>query len=101
MDARDGGAPLHLEVRHLRLVAAIAETGSVTRTARRMVTTPAGERLLATARRVLADLAAAERDLGAAAADAGVARVATECYTCYHWLPGVLREFRERWPRVE
>ena len=121
----------HLEVRHLRLVAAVADTGSVTqaarrlhltqsalshqlrdietrlgtalfaRTARRMVATPAGERLLATARRVLGDLAAAERDLGAAATDVGVARVATECYTCYHWLPGVLREFRERWPLVE
>src|SRR5690349_901398 len=115
--------PRHLEVRHLRLVAAVADTGSVTRaarrlhltqsalshqlrdvetrlgtalfarTARRMVPTPAGERLLATARRVLDELAGAERDLGAAAADAGVARVATQCYTCYHWLPGVLREF--------
>jgi LysR family transcriptional regulator, regulator for metE and metH len=129
MDVREG--PRHLEVRHLRLVAAVADTGSVTRaarrlhltqsalshqlrdvetrlgtalfarTARRMVPTPAGERLLQTARRVLEELAGAERDLGAAAADAGVARVATECYTCYHWLPGVLREFRERWPRVE
>jgi LysR family transcriptional regulator for metE and metH len=131
MDVREGRGPLHLEVRHQRLVAAVADTGSVTRaarrlhltqsalshqlrdvetrlgtalfarTARRMVTTPAGERLLATARRVLDELAAAERDLGAAAADVGVARVATECYTCYHWLPGVLREFRERWPGVE
>ena len=129
MDVREG--PMHLEVRHLRLVAAVADTGSVTqaarrlhltqsalshqlrdietrlgtalfaRTVRRMVATPAGERLLATARRVLGELAAVERELGAAASDVGVARVATECYTCYHWLPGVLREFRERWPRVE
>ena len=122
-----------LEIRHLRLVAAIAEGGGVTaasrrlhltqpalsrqlqdvearlgvalfaRVNRRMVITKAGERLLATARRVLGEVETAERDLtsGEFAGRAGVVRLATECYTNYHWLPAVLVAFREDWPRVE
>ena len=122
-----------VEMRHLRLVAAIVEQGSMTaagrvlnltqsalshqlrelearlraplfvRTARRMVLTPAGEQLAQIARGVLAQVDAFERQvLDGDFADArGVVRIATECYTAYHWLPAVLREFRDRWPQVE
>jgi LysR family transcriptional regulator, regulator for metE and metH len=84
---------MHLEIRHLKLVAAIAETGSVTlagnrlhltqsalshqlrdaeeqlgvplfeRSNRRMALTAAGERLLQSARTVLDELARAEKDI--------------------------------------
>jgi LysR family transcriptional regulator for metE and metH len=27
--------------------------------------------------------------------------VATECYTCYHWLPPVLKAFGEKYPKIE
>jgi len=84
---------MHLEVRHLKLAAAIADTGSVTRAAtrlhltqsalshqlkdiedrlgtklflrahRRMVLTDAGERLITSAKRVLGELAQVETDL--------------------------------------
>jgi LysR family transcriptional regulator for metE and metH len=122
-----------LEVRHLRLIAAIADTGSITgaarmlhltqpalsrqlteletrlgvalfaRVNRRLVMSAAGERLLGGARRVLTDLERVERELtsGAFAADAGLVRLATECYTNYHWLPAVLVAFREEWPHVD
>jgi LysR family transcriptional regulator for metE and metH len=68
-----------------------------------MVLTPVGERVLASARRVLHEVESLERDLAAQSVngDAGVVRLATECYTCYHWLPGVLTAFRKEWPRVE
>ena len=92
---------MDLEVRHLRLVTEIAAAGSMTRAAetlhltqsalshqlrdiesrfktqffvrlgRRMVLTPAGERLLTSARRVLVDLAQAEEDVRTLAGGGG------------------------------
>src|SRR4030095_9896073 len=113
---------MNLEVRHLKLVEAIAETRSVTRAGerlhltqsalshqlrdietrlgtplllrlnRRMVPTPAGERLLESARTVLAHLRGTEeeiRGMGKKEGE-GLLRLAIECYTCYHWLPALL-----------
>jgi LysR family transcriptional regulator for metE and metH len=122
-----------VEMRHLRLVTAIAEQGSMTaaaeglgltqpalshqlrelesrlrsplfiRTARRMVLTPAGEQLAEIARAVLPQIDAYERQVleGELTAARGAIRIATQCYTAYHWLPVVLRSFSDRWPSVE
>lgn len=122
-----------VEIRHLRLVAAIAEHGSMTaaarvlhltqpalshqlrelerrlrtplfvRTTRRMVLTPAGEQLAQTAQTVLEHIGTFERQVrdGNFATARGVVRLATECYTAYHWLPAVLRDFKDRWPKVD
>src|SRR5829696_1043177 len=129
----DRSRSIQLDLRHFRLVVAVAESGGQTRAARklnltqsalshqlrelesrigtplfirasrRMVLTAAGERVLASARRVLHEVEALERDLTADATSgsAGVVRLATECYTCYHWLPGVVTAFRKEWPRVD
>src|SRR2546430_11962329 len=89
----DCGGPMHLEIRHLKLVAAVAETGSVTRAGNRlhltqsalshqlrdaeeqlgtplferrsgrMLLTAAGERLLCSARTVLEELERAEKEI--------------------------------------
>jgi LysR family transcriptional regulator, regulator for metE and metH len=72
------------------------------RNGKRMTLTPAGERLRDGARDVLSSVARVVeevRDVGTQVE--AVMRVSTECYTCYHWLPGVLRRYRERFPRVE
>ena len=123
---------MDLEIRHLRLVAAVAEDGSLTRAGerlhltqsalshqlldieerlgtplflrvrKRMVLTQAGRRILTTATRVLGDIERAEEEVRDLALDrAGTIRLTTECYTCYHWLPPMLKEFQARHPRVE
>jgi len=120
------------EVRHLNLIVAVAEERGVTKAGNRlhltqsavshqlkdieeklgtrlfhrdrktMVLTAAGERLLETARGVLAQLQRAEeeaRDIGAERL--GRLRISTQCYTCYKWLPDLLKLFNEEHPRVE
>ena len=51
---------------------------------------------------MLETLRRTEEEIRQLSADgAGLLRLATECYTCYHWLPSLLREFSARHPRVE
>jgi LysR family transcriptional regulator for metE and metH len=123
---------MELEIRHLKLVVAVAEEGSVTaasrrlhvtqsalshqlrdaeekvgaalflRLSKRMVPTPAGERLLQSARSVLGELERTGREISNNNGEsAGLIRLSTECYTCYHWLPPLLKEFRKKYPKVE
>ena len=68
---------------------------------KRMVPTPEGERLLRSSGVVLDELARVERELDQYRDGArGVLRIATACYTCYNWLPQVLKQFRQRHPQV-
>jgi LysR family transcriptional regulator for metE and metH len=121
-----------LEVRHLKLLVTVAEEGSVTeagrrlhltqsalshqlrdaeeklgtalflRLGRKMVLTPAGDRLIACARRVLEELTNTEGQIeGLNGGARGEIRLSTECYTCYHWLPPVLQKFHGKFSRVE
>jgi LysR family transcriptional regulator, regulator for metE and metH len=121
-----------LEIRHLRLLDAVAEEGSVTGAAKRlhttqsalshqlrdaeerldarlflrlgkkMVLTPAGGHLLGAARRVLEELRRAEEQVSSLNnGTGGLIRLTTECYTCYHWLPPLLKRFHRKFPKVE
>lgn len=123
---------MHLEIRHLQLVAAVADAGSLTkagerlnltqsalshqlldiearlgtplfhRVSKRMILTPAGERVLSSARRVLEDLRRTEEELQLLAGEQrGLLRLTTECYTCYHWLPSLLGKFEKKHPGVD
>mgnify|MGYP003693573305 CR=1 FL=1 len=120
---------MDLEVRHLRLMQTVASLGSLTAAAdrlnltqsalshqlrdiedrlgtplflrrnRRMVATPAGQRVLDSATTILTELERTEVAVRALAKNRqGLLRVATECYTCYHWLPHVLKDFRPEVP---
>lgn len=123
--------PERLEVRHLRLVRAIAEEGSVTRAAgrlhlsqsavshqlldlerdlgtrvfdrigKRMVPSVAGARLIAGATRLLGELAELELAIQASKQARTKLRVTASCYTSYHWLPAALAHFTKAHPGVE
>jgi LysR family transcriptional regulator, regulator for metE and metH len=123
---------MDLDVRHLKLIVAVTEEKSVTRAGevlhltqsalshqlreieerlgtplflrmnKKMILTPAGERLLHTARHVLEEMKRAEHHISQIAANQlGTLRISTECYTCYHWLPDVMKDFRRKFPGVE
>jgi LysR family transcriptional regulator, regulator for metE and metH len=69
---------------------------------KKMIPTEAGEKLLQTARLVLNQMEHAETEIGQMAQNRlGTLRLATECYTCYHWLPAVLKSFHASYPGVE
>ncbi|MEZ4373148.1 MAG: LysR family transcriptional regulator [Polyangiaceae bacterium] len=119
-----------LELRDLVLVQAVAEEGGPTRAGarlhltqsavshriaeleerlgvslfsrvrRRLFPTEAGKRLVAFAESALTEFARAEADVLSAANAKQRVRVATECFTCYHWLPPVLQELRAELPNV-
>jgi LysR family transcriptional regulator for metE and metH len=123
---------MDLEIRHLRLVREVHLAGSLTRAGavlhltqsalshqlrdiesrldtplflrvgKRMILTPAGERLLRSADDVLATIEQTEEAIRRlAGAERGVLRLTTECYTCYHWLPALMKRYRRTHPRVD
>ena len=72
------------------------------RVGKRMVLTAAGEQLLRSADDVLAALDRTEEAIRRLSGESGgVLRISTECYTCYHWLPRLLKEYSREHPRVE
>ncbi|WP_002639374.1 LysR substrate-binding domain-containing protein [Myxococcus hansupus] len=119
-----------LEFRHFKLIAAVADTGSLAaasrqlhltssalshqlrdaeerlgvqlfqRRQRRLLLTGSGEKLLLSARRVLNEVAQAEAICRANPQD-DLLRLSTGCYTVYGWLPPILGRWQAEHPRVE
>ena len=72
------------------------------RVGKRMVLTAAGDTLLRAANQVLDIVGRTEEDIRKAGkGNGGLLRITTQCYTCYHWLPGLLKEYRLRHPNVD
>jgi LysR family transcriptional regulator for metE and metH len=121
-----------MEIRHLRLIRAIVEEGSITkaidrlhltqsalshqlkeaeyqlgtkiflRQNKKLILTKAGEKLYHTAGQVLEKLADTEKEIKALVfGEVGEIRISTECYSSYHWLPSVLKQFHLLYPNIE
>lgn len=121
-----------LELRHLRMVRAIAQCHGVSaaakqlhltqsalshqlkvledaiearmflRQGKKLLLTDMGRRVLVTAEAVERELINMSTDLSAIALGAQARiRLATECYTSFHWLPKVIPQFKLSYPQVE
>lgn len=121
-----------MKIRHLKLVKAVSEEGSLTgaahqmhlsqsalshqlrsleeelgvsvfnRVNKRLVLTQAGHLLLESSKKVLRELNKTKHKIEKLVeGEMGTIRLSTECYTCYHWLPPIIKEFGRRYPKVE
>jgi len=120
-----------MEIRHLKLVKAIVEEGSISkaifklhltpsalshqlkeaeyqlgtkiflRENKKLVLTPAGEKLYEAANEILDILSATEQAIKQMTfGETGEIRISTECYSGYHWLPSVMKQFQLLYPNV-
>ncbi len=123
---------MYLEFRHLRTIRAIHEAGGLARAAdmlnitqsalshqvkglegqvgmelfhrrsKPMKLSPAGQKLLRLAERVLPEVAAVEEEFRALQSGrSGRMHIAIECHACFDWLFPVLDGFRHAWPEVD
>ncbi len=121
-----------IEIRHLRTLQTLSEQGTLARVAerlhvtqsalshqireledrlglellvregRRLRFTPAGERLLRLAEKVLPEMRRAEAELrGIREGRGGRLHMALECHSCFDWLLPTLEAYRPDWPDVE
>lgn len=122
---------MNLEMRHLKLVRAIVEEGSMVnaigklhltpsalshqlreaeiqvgaklfhRINKKLILTEVGEKVLASANIILEELETIEKKVKQVIqGETGTIRISTECYTSYHWLPGVLKKFNTEFPNI-
>jgi len=69
---------------------------------KKLILTPVGKKLYHTATHVLKEIDATESEIKKLiSGESGVIRISTECYTSYHWLPPVLKKFKNEFPNVE
>ncbi|MBV7377984.1 LysR family transcriptional regulator [Maritimibacter dapengensis] len=123
---------MYIEFRHLRTIRAIHESGGLARAAdmlhitqsalshqikgleeqigmelfqrrsKPMKLSPAGQKLLNLAERILPEVAHVEEEFRAMQSGrSGRMHIAIECHACFDWLFPVLDGFREAWPEVD
>ena len=64
--------------------------------------TGAGKMILESAEKVLSELERTELSIKKyVSGHTGTLRLATQYYTCYHWLPSIMTDFKKEFPNVE
>ncbi len=69
---------------------------------RNLVFTAEGNIMLNSARSILPEFEILERELKKhGSGETGELSISAECYTCYHWLPPILKKFANEYPNIE
>lgn len=121
-----------MEIRHLKLIKAIVEEGSITkaisrlhltqsalsyqlkevesqigtkvflRINKKLILTKAGEEIYNLAKEILEKLQSSEEKIKQLVfGEVGEIRISTECYTSYHWLPSIMKQFQHLYPNID
>jgi LysR family transcriptional regulator for metE and metH len=121
-----------IDIKHLRLIESVATEGSLSGAAKKLfltqsalshqlkeiemqmgteafhrinkklVLTPAGNIVLAAARKILPLVENVDVELRKiTSGEVGQLRICTECFTCYHWLPSLMKKFSLEYPNIE
>jgi LysR family transcriptional regulator for metE and metH len=120
-----------IEIRHFQLIRAIAESGSMTKASQKlfltqpglshqlkdietrlgtrlflrinktMVLTSQGKRILDAGEEILTKVSALEQEITTSDTNVRQLRITTQCYTCYHWLPSLMKKFQSQVPNTE
>lgn len=60
-----------------------------------------GARFLKSSEKILAEIKALEEDmLNYKSGKTSKLSISMQCYTAYHWLPGIIKYYRKRWPDI-
>jgi LysR family transcriptional regulator, regulator for metE and metH len=121
-----------MEIKHLKLVATIAEVGSLTKAAdrlfltqsalshqlkeietqletklfdrinKRLVLTGAGNILLRSSKNILNEVERAKKQINQhLSGESGRIRLSIQCYTSYHWLPYIIKNYQHEYPNID
>jgi LysR family transcriptional regulator for metE and metH len=121
-----------IDIKHLRLIEMVATEGSLSgaakklfltqsalshqlkeiemqigteafhRISKKLVLTPAGNIVLAAARKILPLVESVDVELKKImSGEVGQLQLCTECFTCYHWLPSLMKKFSLEYPNIE
>lgn len=71
------------------------------RQGKRLTLSEEGDRFLQSSRKILAEIKSLEEDLhNFKNGQTGKLNVSMQCYTAYHWLPAIIKDYKSRWPDI-
>ncbi len=120
-----------IEIRHFQLIKMISEAGSMTKASeklfltqptlshqlkeiesklgaslflrvnKKLILTEEGKKIIEAAHEILPRIVQIENDIKGIRSKVKRIRLTTQCYTCYHWLPSIMKKFQSEFPTTE
>ena len=120
-----------IEIRHFQLIKMISDAGSMTKASeklfltqptlshqlkeiesklgvslfhrvnKKLILTEEGKKIIEAAQDILPRIVQIENDIKGINGKVKRLRLTTQCYTCYHWLPAIMKKFQSAFPNTE